>query len=109
MMVIEGAERFGLAQLHQLRGRVGRSSVASTCILHPTAGTQNLERLRLMETIQNGYQLAEQDLRLRGMGELFGKKQSGTEEWLQFGLPDVMLVEEAQAAAQELWDRTVKK
>ncbi|MEK7540562.1 MAG: ATP-dependent DNA helicase RecG [Patescibacteria group bacterium] len=109
LMIIEGAERFGLAQLHQLRGRVGRSSVASTCILHPTPGTQSLERLRLLETIQNGYQLAEHDLRLRGMGELFGTKQSGTEEWLQFGLPDLALVEEAQAAAQELWERQQKK
>lgn len=107
LMVIEGAERFGLAQLHQLRGRVGRSSVASACVLHPTPGTQAMERLRLMENVQNGYQLAEHDLRLRGMGELFGTKQSGSEEWLQFGLPDVGLVEEAQAAARELWERNM--
>jgi ATP-dependent DNA helicase RecG len=79
LMVIEQAERFGLAQLHQLRGRVGRGSDKSTCLL--LRGNELSEvakrRLALMRETQDGFRLAEEDLELRGAGELLGTKQSG--------------------------------
>ncbi|MGB3378265.1 MAG: ATP-dependent DNA helicase RecG [Allopontixanthobacter sediminis] len=79
LMVIEQAERFGLAQLHQLRGRVGRGSEKSTCLLlrGSTMSETARERLALMRETQDGFLLAEEDLRLRGGGELLGTRQSG--------------------------------
>ena len=79
LMVIEQAERFGLAQLHQLRGRVGRGSEQSTCLLlRGTALSETArERLALIRETQDGFKLAEEDLRLRGGGELLGTRQSG--------------------------------
>jgi ATP-dependent DNA helicase RecG len=79
VMVIEHAERFGLAQLHQLRGRVGRGEHASRCLLlyGPKAGSTALERLKTLRTSDDGFYIAEQDLRLRGGGEILGTRQSG--------------------------------
>ena len=79
LMVIEQAERFGLAQLHQLRGRVGRGEGKSTCLLLRGAALSETarERLALMRETQDGFRLAEEDLRLRGGGELLGTRQSG--------------------------------
>ncbi len=79
LMVIEQAERFGLAQLHQLRGRVGRGSEKSICLLlrGPALSEVGRERLALMRETQDGFRLAEEDLRLRGGGELLGTRQSG--------------------------------
>lgn len=79
LMVIEQAERFGLAQLHQLRGRVGRGSAKSTCLLLRGEALSEVgrERLGLMRETQDGFRLAEEDLRLRGGGELLGTRQSG--------------------------------
>ena len=79
LMVIEQAERFGLAQLHQLRGRVGRGSEKSTCLLLRGEALSEVsrERLALMRETQDGFRLAEEDLRLRGGGELLGTRQSG--------------------------------
>ncbi len=79
LMVIEQAERFGLAQLHQLRGRVGRGADKSTCLLLRGSGLSEIarERLALMRETQDGFRLAEEDLRLRGGGELLGTRQSG--------------------------------
>eukprot|EP01037_Dinobryon_pediforme_P016928 gene16928-biopygen10296 len=79
LMVIEQAERFGLAQLHQLRGRVGRGTGKSTCLLLRGEGLSEVgrERLALMRETQDGFRLAEEDLRLRGGGELLGTRQSG--------------------------------
>ncbi len=79
LMVIEQAERFGLAQLHQLRGRVGRGSERSTCLLlrGDALSETGRERLALMRETQDGFRLAEEDLRLRGGGELLGTRQSG--------------------------------
>ncbi|MFC4255945.1 ATP-dependent DNA helicase RecG [Altererythrobacter xixiisoli] len=79
LMVIEGAERFGLAQLHQLRGRVGRGSQKSVCLLlrGEMLGEVGRQRLALMRETQDGFRLAEEDLQLRGGGELLGTRQSG--------------------------------
>ncbi|MGI9352246.1 MAG: ATP-dependent DNA helicase RecG [Rhizobiaceae bacterium] len=80
IMVIEHAERFGLAQLHQLRGRVGRGSAASSCILlyyGPLSETAQA-RLKIMRETEDGFRIAEEDLRLRGQGEILGTRQSGT-------------------------------
>lgn len=81
LMVIEQAERFGLAQLHQLRGRVGRGSAKSVCLLlrGEALSETGRERLALMRETQDGFRLAEEDLRLRGGGELLGTRQSGEE------------------------------
>ncbi len=79
LMVIEQAERFGLAQLHQLRGRVGRGAAESVCLLlrGQTLSETGRERLALMRETQDGFRLAEEDLRLRGGGEILGTRQSG--------------------------------
>ena len=77
ILVVEHAERFGLAQLHQLRGRIGRGSYDSYCILIAGRSTVSQERLKVIEQISDGFQLAEEDLRLRGPGQFFGAMQHG--------------------------------
>lgn len=77
VMVIEHAERFGLSQLHQLRGRVGRGGAESYCILIAGGGEESIERLRLFASTEDGFEIAQADLRLRGMGDLFGSRQHG--------------------------------
>ncbi len=78
VMVIEQADRFGLAQLHQLRGRVGRGTSASRCVLIADPATpEGLERLKVMAKTSDGFQIAEKDFELRGPGEIFGARQSG--------------------------------
>jgi ATP-dependent DNA helicase RecG len=83
IMVVEHAERFGLAQLHQLRGRVGRGAGKSSCILlwHEPLGQTAKARLKTMRETDDGFVIAEEDLRLRGPGEMLGRRQSGLEEF----------------------------
>jgi ATP-dependent DNA helicase RecG len=106
VMAIEGAERFGLAQLHQFRGRVGRGQHQSYCMLLSDSPAQELNpRLRAIEETQNGFRLAEIDLELRGPGELFGTRQSGLLELKVAKLTDVELIEETRRLAGQLLDR----
>jgi ATP-dependent DNA helicase RecG len=85
LIIIEGSERFGLSQLHQFRGRVGRGDYQSHCFLFTTTPEQaRSERLKAMEQHDSGFMLAEIDLKLRGPGELYGYRQSGLPE-LRFG------------------------
>ena len=81
-IVIEGAERFGLSQLHQLRGRVGRGKLQSWCLLCPSRGAapESLGRLELLASTTDGFKISEHDLRLRGPGDFFGRRQSGLPE-----------------------------
>ena len=77
VMVVEHAERFGLSQLHQLRGRVGRGAAESFCILIAEGGEESTRRLRVVTESEDGFEIARADLRLRGMGDFFGSRQHG--------------------------------
>jgi len=100
VMVIEHAERFGLAQLHQLRGRIGRGTGASTCLLlyAPPLGETGTERLKIMRETEDGFVIAEADLKLRGAGEVLGTRQSGMPE---FRLADLAHDQELLAIAHD--------
>ena len=101
IIVIEGSERFGLSQLHQFRGRVGRSDIKSYCFLFTTNPEQSRSpRLKAMEKHNSGFQLAEIDLKLRGPGELFGRRQSGIPEVSTLSLMNPELVVRARKAAE---------
>lgn len=108
LMIIENPERLGLAQLHQLRGRVGRGSAASHCVLlyHPPLSQLGRERLGIMRETSDGFVIAEKDLELRGPGEMLGTRQTGL---LQFKVADLMrdadLLPAVRDAAQALMER----
>lgn len=104
IMLIEGAERFGLAQLHQLRGRVGRSAHQSYCYLVPSEGKKPSERLFELEKSQDGFYLAEVDLRLRGPGEIYGRSQHGELNLKIANLADIKLLKQARDGADWLLD-----
>ncbi|HET6846594.1 MAG TPA: ATP-dependent DNA helicase RecG, partial [Anaerolineales bacterium] len=106
VMLIEGADRFGLAQLHQLRGRVGRGSAQSFCLLIPSReDTAENERLRAMTESNDGFFLAERDLQQRGPGEFLGTRQSGYASGLRMAsITDLPLIEKARSQAQRLFD-----
>lgn len=102
VIAIDGADRFGLAQLHQLRGRVGRSDKQSYCFLLSDAPDEALDRLRLLEKINDGFRLAEEDLKLRGSGKILGLSQSGMGDFHAVRLTDLILMKQAKEAAERL-------
>lgn len=105
MMLVEGANRFGLAQLHQFRGRVGRGKHQSYCLLLADASTPEAEaRLRVISETNDGFELAEEDLKLRGPGEFFGTRQSGLPDIKLAKLSDVRLLEVARKEAKDLFE-----
>lgn len=105
VMVIEDADRFGLSQLHQFRGRVGRGKHQSYCyVLSADASVQAQERLGVFQDTDDGFRLAEQDLRLRGPGDFLGVRQSGMPEMKIADLNDTKLIELARQLAAQLWE-----
>jgi ATP-dependent DNA helicase RecG len=106
IMMIEGAERFGLSQLHQFRGRVGRSDMQSYCFLFTTDPSQlNRRRLKALVESNNGFELAEKDLEIRGPGSLYGTQQWGIPDMAMQGLSNIFLVEKTRAAAKEILEK----
>lgn len=103
VMLIEGADRFGLAQLHQLRGRVGRGEDQSFCYLIPS-GERISQRLRELENSNDGFYLAEADLKLRGPGEIYGRAQHGKLDLSFVNLANTIMIKQAKEAAQWIVD-----
>jgi ATP-dependent DNA helicase RecG len=106
MIIIEGAERFGLAQLHQLRGRVIRSNHQAYCYIFAETKTQKtIDRLKAFKNAKNGFELAEHDLALRGPGELYGDRQWGLSDLGMEALKNLKMVEAARAEAEYLLEQ----
>jgi len=104
VMLIESADRFGLSQLHQFRGRVGRGKEQSYCMLLSENPSEiSKKRLDLIERIHNGFVLADEDLKLRGPGEFFGTRQSGIPDLKMARLSDIALLELARSEAIKLF------
>ena len=106
LMVIEDADRFGLSQLHQLRGRVGRGSSKSYCILTShNRNAETLQRLKALCKTTDGFKIAEEDLKLRGPGDFFGSRQSGLPAFRVADLSyDLQTLKDAQAASAQWID-----
>lgn len=103
VMMIEGADRFGLSQLHQFRGRVGRSDQQSYCLLFTESTSQKVKnRLEALVSCHNGFELAEKDLALRGPGEIYGTKQSGVLEFKIATLGDIEIIKLAKTEAEKI-------
>lgn len=100
VMLIEGADQFGLAQLHQLRGRVGRAEHQGYCYLIPSSSQKPSKRLRAMESTTDGFKLAEMDLELRGPGAIYGSKQHGSLDLKIANITDLSLIKTAKVAAK---------
>jgi len=105
IMIIEGADRFGLAQLHQLRGRVGRSTDQGYCFLFTeNENGKTIERLNIFQNSNNGFELAEADLEIRGPGDIYGWTQSGFPQLKYATFSDKKLLKSAQKSAQKIFD-----
>lgn len=106
IIIIEAADRFGLAQLHQLRGRVGRSDKQSFCLLFTESkNAQTSIRLKAMETTHSGAELAELDLKLRGPGNMYGTAQHGIPKLRAATFSDTLLIQKAKYAADEIYPK----
>jgi ATP-dependent DNA helicase RecG len=105
VMLIENADRFGLSQLHQLRGRIGRGAHQSYCYLMMSDSSAPTKRLRAMERIKDGFKLAELDLQLRGPGAIYGIMQHGALDLRVANLSDIKLIRSARASADEFLQR----
>ncbi|MCJ7740361.1 hypothetical protein MUP32_03530 [Candidatus Microgenomates bacterium] len=101
IILIETAERFGLSQLHQLRGRVGRSDLQSYCLLFTDSlDPKTLKRLKYLETVYDGPRLANFDFKIRGSGEIYGTRQHGILDLKVADLSDMEMIEKTKKAAQ---------
>jgi len=112
IILIEGAERFGLAQLHQFRGRVGRGKHQSYCFLHPnTLKEKTFKRLKCLEDTNDGFKLAKIDLEQRGSGEIYGTVQKGFPELKIATLFDYELMRQAKIEVEKImvYDKTLEK
>lgn len=106
MIIIEGAERFGLSQLHQLRGRVIRSNHQAYCFVFSKSKTEKtIDRLKALQTSKNGFELSEYDLQFRGAGELYGKKQWGITDLGMEAIKNIKMVEAARTEAQTIAEK----
>lgn len=106
MIIIEGAERFGLAQLHQLRGRVIRSNHQAYCYaVADTKAKTSVARLKALKTAKNGFELSEEDLKLRGSGELYGRRQWGISDLGMTAIQNIKMVEAARDEATKLIEK----
>lgn len=101
IMMVEGADRFGLAQLHQFRGRVGRGKHQSYCFLFSTSG-ETTSRLRALQKCENGFELAEKDMQIRGPGQFYGVRQSGMPDLAMNSLKDLQFVKTVRQQANDL-------
>jgi len=109
IMMIEGADRFGLAQLHQLRGRVGRGEAQSYCFLFTESDREEvMTRLQVLEKTTNGFEVAEKDLQFRGMGEIYGHRQSGLPDMKMADVMDAHLVEKTREYASALLEQDIE-
>lgn len=109
VLVVEHAERFGLSQLHQLRGRIGRGQHGGLCVLMDRAKSGRPVRLDVLASTQDGFRIAEEDLALRGIGDLMGTRQHGRPAFLAASLPrDLPLLQAARAMAESLWETAPK-
>ena len=105
IMLIENAERYGLSQLHQLRGRIGRGKYQSACILISAAkNPESVERLKVFKSTNDGFAIADADLKLRGPGDFFGQRQHGLPQLKIAGISmDMELLREAQKCARRIY------
>lgn len=109
IMMIEGSDRFGLAQLHQFRGRVGRGEKQSYCLLFTDSKSKKTrERLEAMIKYDSGFKLSEMDLKLRGPGDFFGVRQWGLPDFAMSALKDLNTVKRAREAAEEVFPQVDK-